>query len=120
MGIYQFDPDPHFQFFCEHGAWSSTHLVLLSMDLSLSIGELHCFVAILLKADHRAVSKDALLGAVGEDVLDGLVWECYLLCAIWVELLCLLTTLMRKVKENFILAYSIRKWIIRLNLSEFS
>ena len=64
---------------------------MLGVYLPLAVGELHDLVARDLHTDDGAVREDALLRAVGEEVLDGLVWECDLIGAIWVVLLCLLT-----------------------------
>ena len=60
------------------------------MDLLLSIGELHYFVPRDLYTDNGSVRKYTLLSSVGEQILDSLVWECYLIGAIRVVFLHLL------------------------------
>ena len=43
-----------------------TNLIVDSVHLSLPVWELHCLIAILINADHCAVSKDTLFRAVRE------------------------------------------------------
>ena len=71
------------------------------MDLPLTVGELHDSLTVWFSPQDRAVGKHALLAAVWEEVLDGLVWECDLLRSVWIVLLCLVTGVSEWSKEKY-------------------